>query len=486
MEGHNARARRYFGKSLAIAEQLSMHYERARTLLARAQVGAAVGWLEATADAAAGEEALRPMRAALEPATVVETPASLSLVDRFPRLLAAGRAIASALTRDAVLAAMRDAAVGLLRSEECVLVEMPPEGPPVFGGSDDERLGPFMHRALEQRRPYVPSTQDLERAGCVEERSVLCAPLLVRGEVAAVFRVTNRKLAGAFGPEEVRIAEYIATLAGAALENAQGFTEVNALSEEREQLYQQAQAALRKRDEFLAVASHELRTPFTPIRLYLQGLLGALRNPARAAGLESWVTKLETANARLQRLAKLVEDLFDVSRMAEGKLPVRLAQVDLAALTVDAVDRWKDELARVKCEYTVDAPESVVGYWDALRLEQVLDNLLGNAMKYGPGKPIHICLKRHGENARLVVRDEGMGIAPEDQARIFEKFERAVSENHGGFGLGLWISREVVSRLGGRILVDSQPGQGATFTVELPLTPPPGPGVSPTPGSLVS
>jgi len=486
MEGRNARARRYFGRSLAIAERLDMRYERARTFLARANVGAAVGWPEAARDAAAAEEALRPMRAALEPATVVEAPASLSLVDRFPRLLAAGRAIASALTRDAVLAAMREVAVGLLRSEECVLVEMPPEGPPVSGGSDDERLGPFMRRALEQRRPYVPSTQDLERSGCVEERSVLCAPLLVRGEVAAVFRVTNRKLAGAFGPEEVRIAEYIATLAGAALENAQGFAEVNALSEERERLYQQAQAALRKRDEFLAVASHELRTPFTPIRLYLQGLLGALRNPARAAGLESWVTKLETANARLQRLAKLVEDLFDVSRMAEGKLPVRLAQVDLSALTVDAVDRWKDELARVKCEYTVDAPESVVGYWDALRLEQVLDNLLGNAMKYGPGKPIHICLKRHGENARLVVRDEGMGIAPEDQARIFQKFERAVSENYGGFGLGLWISREVVSRLGGRILVDSQPGQGATFTVELPLTPPPGPGVSPPPGSPVS
>ncbi|MFP2910677.1 ATP-binding protein, partial [Pyxidicoccus sp. 3LFB2] len=424
------------------------------------------------------------MRAALEPATVEQVPASLSLVDRFPRILASGRAIASALTRDAVLAAVREAAVELLRGEDCVLVEIPPEGLSGAGGTE-EHLGPFMRRALELGRPYVPSTEELESAGRVE-RSMLCAPILVRGEVAAVYRISNHKLAGAFGPEEVRIAEYLATLAGAALENAQGFAEVQALSEERERLYQQAQAALRKRDEFLVVASHELRTPFTPMRLYLQGLLGALRNPARAAGLESWVTKLETANSRLQRLAKLVEDLFDVSRMADGKLPVRLAPVDLAALTVDAVDRWKDELARVKCEYTLDAPEPVVGNWDGLRLEQVLDNLLGNAMKYGPGKPIHISVRRHGEHARLVVRDEGMGIAPEDQARIFEKFERAVSENYGGFGLGLWISREVVRGLGGRILVDSTPFQGATFTVELPLTPPPDLDESAPPGAASS
>jgi signal transduction histidine kinase len=475
MEGQNARARRYFRRSLVIAERLDMRYERARTLLARAQVGAAVGWPEAAGDAAAGEEALRPMRAALEPPVLVEeVPVSLSLVDRFPRILESGRTIASALTREAVCSAVREAVSGLLRGEDPVLVEVTPEGSFVPVSSDD-RLASFMCRALEQRRPFVPSTEELERAGRVEERSVLCAPILVRGEVAAVFRVTNHKLAGAFGPEEVRIAEYIATLAGAALENARGFAEVNDLSEERERLYQQAQAALRKRDEFLAVASHELRTPFTPMRLYMQGLLGALRNPARAAGLESWVTKLETANARLLRLAKLVEDLFDVSRMADGRLPVRREPVDLTALTVEAVDRWKDELARVKCEYTLEAPAPVVGSWDGLRLEQVLDNLLGNAMKYGPGKPIHVSIKQHGEHARLVVRDEGMGIAPEDQPRIFEKFERAVSENYGGFGLGLWISREVVRGLGGRILVDSMPGQGATFTVELPLASPPGP-----------
>jgi signal transduction histidine kinase len=287
--------------------------------------------------------------------------------------------------------------------------------------------------------------------------------------VAALFCVTNHQLAGAFGSQEVSIADFIATLAGAALENAQGFAEVNALSEERGRLYAQAQAALHKRDEFLAVASHELRTPFTPMRIYLQGLINALRNPAKAASPESWVTKLETANQRLQRLARLVEDLFDVSRLAQGQVAMRLGEVDLAALTAEAVDRWKDELGRVRCDYTVEAPAPVIGHWDALRLEQVIDNLLGNAAKYGPGKPISLTVKREGAVARLTVQDRGMGIAPEEQARIFERFERAVSENYGGFGLGLWISREVVRAHHGRIFLESAPGQGATFTVELPL-----------------
>jgi signal transduction histidine kinase len=468
MEGKNARARRYLDRSLAIAERLGMRYERALTLQSRAELGAALGWPTAGQDAAAAEEALRPMRPALEPAPVAEPQVSLSLMDRFPRILEAGRTIASALTRESVLSSVREAALGLLRGEECVLVEATPEGlpPPTQPG---ERIWPFLQRAQELKRPVVPSTEQLESAGGGPERSVLCVPLLVRGQVAAVFCVTNPKLPGAFGPEETRIAEFIATLGGAALENAQGFAEVNALSEERGRLYREAQEALRKRDEFLAVASHELRTPFTPMRIYLQGLISALRDPARAAGLGSWVTKLETANARLQRLAKLVEELFCVSRFAEGKLPLHLGEVDLAWLTAEAVDRWKGELARVQCECILEAPEPVIGRWDGLRLEQVIDNLLGNATKYGPGKPILVTVKREGSVARLTVRDWGMGIAPEDQARIFERFERAVSENYGGFGLGLWISREVVQAHGGRISVESAPGQGATFTVELPL-----------------
>ncbi|OJT21947.1 hypothetical protein BO221_24670 [Archangium sp. Cb G35] len=475
LEQHHTRARRYLDKSLAAAERLGMGHERALTLLARAEVGTALGWPGASKDAAAGEEALRSMRGAREPAHSPEARVSLSLVDRFPRILEAGHRIASALTREAVFAAVREAVQGLLRGEHDELIELTQEHtvPESVGGT----LRAVILRALEGERPWVPSEEELEALGTPGMRSALCAPILARGQVVACFCVTSHGLAGAFGAEEARIAEFIATLAGAALENAQGFAEVLALSEERQRLYQQAQAALRKRDEFLAVASHELRTPFTPMRLYMQSLLNALRQPARAAGMEPWVAKLEMANARLQRLARLVEDLFDVSRLSQRMPPLRLGEVDLPALVREAADRWKEELQRVRCELVLEVlAEPLVGFWDALRLEQVIDNLLSNAIKYGPGKPIHLSVTREGGAARLVVRDEGMGIAPEDQARIFERFERAVSEdNYGGFGLGLWLSREVVRALGGRISVSSAPGQGATFTVELPLTPVPAP-----------
>jgi signal transduction histidine kinase len=123
----------------------------------------------------------------------------------------------------------------------------------------------------------------------------------------------------------------------------------------------------------------------------------------------------------------------------------------------------------------LDGP--LTGRWDRLRLEQVVTNLLSNALKYGPGKPIQVRLEAAGELARLTVRDEGIGIEPECLSRIFEKFERAVSGRHyGGLGLGLYITRQIVSALGGRVAVESRPQQGAVFTVELPLR---GPGTSP-------
>ncbi len=111
-----------------------------------------------------------------------------------------------------------------------------------------------------------------------------------------------------------------------------------------------------------------------------------------------------------------------------------------------------------------------VGPWDRLRLEQVAGNLLSNAIKYGPGQPVEVRVHRDGRRGILAVADRGIGVAPEEQQRIFDRFERAVTARHfGGLGLGLWIAREIVTRLGGSVRVESQPGQGATFTVELPL-----------------
>jgi signal transduction histidine kinase len=169
-------------------------------------------------------------------------------------------------------------------------------------------------------------------------------------------------------------------------------------------------------------------------------------------------------------MARLVEELLDVSRIAAGRLRLEREEVDLTAVVREMVGRFSDAAHQVHSPIRLEAPERLVGTWDRLRIEQVLENLLGNAVKYGRGQPIDVRVEGAGEGARVVVKDQGVGIAPADQARIFERFERAVpSQHYGGLGLGLWIVRQIVEAHGGRIRVSSSPSQGAEFTVDLPL-----------------
>jgi signal transduction histidine kinase len=143
---------------------------------------------------------------------------------------------------------------------------------------------------------------------------------------------------------------------------------------------------------------------------------------------------------------------------------------DLCAIIREVVSRYDAHAARAGCPLKVETPGAVTGRWDVLRLEQVVTNLVDNAIKYGAGKPIQIRLAAEGAHATFMVRDEGIGIAPEHRSRIFGRFERAVSErNYGGLGLGLYISKTLVEAMGGEIHVESTLGQGATFTVLLPL-----------------
>ncbi|WP_395813359.1 sensor histidine kinase [Archangium minus] len=176
------------------------------------------------------------------------------------------------------------------------------------------------------------------------------------------------------------------------------------------------------------------------------------------------------------RLSVLVDELLDVSRITSGRLVLHLEDVDLAELVREVVERIRPEAERVGCELRLQVPGPVVSRWDRLRLEQVLSNLLSNALKYGAGYPVEVALRVSGTQVLLQVRDEGIGIDPALQERIFERFERAVSDRHyGGLGMGLWITREIVTALGGSIQVESAPGRGATFTVTLPWREMPGP-----------
>ncbi|WP_375768953.1 ATP-binding protein [Archangium gephyra] len=243
---------------------------------------------------------------------------------------------------------------------------------------------------------------------------------------------------------------------------------------EVEALASDLQKALQIRDDFLSVASHELKTPLTSLQLQLQLLWRSLPESDDNGQPHPARKRIEATRRPAERLHQLVNNLLDVSRIRAGRLALERETVDFSALLQDVVTRAEADAAGAGCTLVLHANSPVVGRWDRLRLEQVVTNLLSNAIKYGANQPVEMRVVQDGGLARLTVRDYGIGIAPENQARIFQRFERAVSERHyGGFGLGLWIVKQIVESLGGDIRVESQPGQGATFTVVLPLEPPP-------------
>jgi PAS domain S-box-containing protein len=245
-------------------------------------------------------------------------------------------------------------------------------------------------------------------------------------------------------------------------------TERRKAEAERARLLRETQEALRSRDDFLAIASHELRTPLTPLRLGVQHSLRLLGG--EHPSLEEVRSRLTVSERQVMRLSRLVESMLDLSRLKRGELQLEQAPCDLAALVREVLERSQEALQRAGCalDMRVEGPVPVLG--DRMRLEQVLENLLSNAMKYGAGSPVHVHCRVEQGRAWLSVEDEGIGISPEDQQRIFGRFERAASVRHyGGFGIGLYILRQIVEAHGGSVAVASEPGQGACFTVTLPL-----------------
>ena len=228
--------------------------------------------------------------------------------------------------------------------------------------------------------------------------------------------------------------------------------------------------AVQIRDEFMSIASHELKTPLTSLMLQSQMRKENLgKGDLSAFTLERLTKMFDADENQFRRITHLIDDMLDISRISSGGLTMRFEQFDLCELVRDLVERSADQFAAASCSVKIDICQQAFGNWDRFRIEQVVMNLLTNAMRYGAGKPVLLQVNTSPGKAQIIVRDQGRGIAEENHERIFQRFERAVlGSDISGLGLGLFIVKQILKAHHGSIRVESKLGQGATFTVELP------------------
>ncbi len=231
------------------------------------------------------------------------------------------------------------------------------------------------------------------------------------------------------------------------------------------------EAAVRMRDDFMSIVSHELKTPLNTLILEVQlRKLQLGRNNLAAFSEDRLRQMVDKDERQIQSLIRLIDDMLDVSRIRTGKLSIRPSRADLGKLAASVVENFAPQMEASGCTLLFQRPEPIIGVWDEFRIEQVLANLLTNAMRYGAGSPVQVSVSATTEGACIEVRDQGIGISQKSLERIFCQFERAEgSESSAGLGLGLFIAEQIVKAHNGRIQVVSEEGKGALFRVLLPL-----------------
>jgi predicted ATPase/signal transduction histidine kinase len=282
------------------------------------------------------------------------------------------------------------------------------------------------------------------------KRSILCAPIVRHRRLTGVFFLENDLVASAFSPERLTVLDILAGQTAISIDNAL--------------LFAASQDAVRARDEFLSLASHELKTPLTPLMLKVQSLAAIARKGTLAELSPERLFELaRTIDTQVSRLASLVDGMLDVSVIHTGRLSLDRRPIDLREVVADVAQSFSG------AAISLDAPSPVVGRWDPDRVRQVVAALVGNAVRHAGDAPISVFLRADGSSAMLEVRDRGPGIPADELHAIFDRFVRKDHDTIAGLGLGLFIAREIVRAHGGEVSVVSERGEGSSFTVRLPL-----------------